>query len=144
MAKFGLLLVFFVITISAAAVFAHSEKNFTETKTLVDSNIPCSNLSEDKLELIGEYYMEQMHPGEAHEILDRALGGEGSESLRQAHISIARHIYCGQMMGMGRGMMGYGNFNSRSYGIITRISVWKRNLFRKVGSGVYAEHGLKL
>jgi len=55
-----------------------------------------------------------MHPGEAHEMMDQMMGGEGSESLKQAHINIARRIYCnenvGGMMGgnmmAGRGMMG--------------------------------------
>ncbi len=95
-------------------VVAQEEHDFTEAKQLVDSKISCDDLTNEQLESIGDYYMEQMHPGEAHEYMDRMMGGEGSESLKQVHINIARRIYCnenvGGMMGggmmMGRGMMG--------------------------------------
>ena len=54
--------------------------------------------------------MEQMHPGEQHELMDKMMGGEGSESLRQAHIFMARRWYCGDAVGMGMmGMMMGGN-----------------------------------
>ncbi len=90
-------------------VFAH-EHNFTETKELIDSGISCNELTDEQLESIGDYYMEQMHPGEAHEIMDNMMGGEGSESLKQVHINMAKSIYCNDDVGgmMGGGMMGGG------------------------------------
>ncbi len=95
-------------------VVAQENHDFTEAKQLIDSKISCDKLTNKQLEKIGDYYMEQMHPGEAHEYMDRMMGGEGSESLKQVHINMARRIYCneniGGMMGggmmMGRGMMG--------------------------------------
>jgi len=68
----------------------------------------CDKLSNEQLEAIGDYYMEQMHPGEAHEIMDNMMGGEGSESLKQVHINMARRIYCNENIYIGYGMMGSG------------------------------------
>ena len=91
---------------TAVSVFAHSEKNFTDTKKLIDSGVPCSNLTDDKLESIGEYYMEQMHPGEAHEFMHQRMGlVEGSEAEEKYHINLAKTMYCGEL---GSGMMDMG------------------------------------
>lgn len=98
----------FVLLLNLALVSAHAH-DFTEAKQLIESGVSCEDLTEEQLEEIGEYYMEQMHPGEAHEAMDEMMGGEGSESLRQMHINMARRLYCdenvGGMMGSG-GMMG--------------------------------------
>src|SRR3989339_2259188 len=102
-----------------SSVLAQEEHDFTETKRLIDSGISCNNLTNEQLEEMGDYYMEQMHPGEAHEIMDKMMGGEGSESLKQTHIQMAKGIYCnedinGMMSGgmmnmmMGNNMMGSG------------------------------------
>ncbi len=112
MKKLILIIGLFVILFSFV-VMAQEEHDFTEAKQLVDSGVSCDNLTNEQLEMIGDYYMEQMHPGEAHEYMDEMMGGEGSVSLKQAHINIAKRIYCnenvyGMMNGgiMGRGMMG--------------------------------------
>src|SRR3989338_8346196 len=90
--------------------FAAAAEDFSEGRQLVESKADCSTLSDSQLEAIGEYLMEQMHPGAAHERMDAMMGGEGSESLRNAHIQMAQVIYCGRtdvsltyggMMGMG-------------------------------------------
>jgi|SRR3989344_6464381 len=102
------------------------EHDFAETKQLIDSGMSCDKLTDEQLEAIGDYYMEQMHPGEAHEIMDNLMGGEGSASLKQVHIAMARRLYCNDNLYvgygmMGRGMMGnypigYGNYGYTSYG----------------------------
>ena len=94
------------------------EHNFAETRQLIDSGIGCDELTDGQLEAMGDYYMEQMHPGEAHEIMDKMMGGEGSDSLRGVHINMAKRLYCnediggmvdsGSMMGMAPMMMGGG------------------------------------
>ena len=116
----AILFVFFVMLASIAYA-----DNFDEAIRLVQSNVPCSSLTDDQLELLGDYYMEQMHPGNLHEIMDERMGGEGSATLRQVHINIARSFYCGQSGAMpvsmmnvmmnraGGGMMGY---NMMGYG----------------------------
>ena len=97
-----------ILLFSISFVFADAE-DFTEAKKLIDAKTPCSSLNEKQLEIIGDYLMEQIHPGEAHELMDRMMGGEGSESLRLMHIAMAKRLYCNDISGMANyGMMGYG------------------------------------
>jgi len=107
---FAVLAIFLLINLANAyATISDSEKNNAES--IISSKIGCDKLIDEQLEAIGDYYMEQMHPGEAHEMMDKMMGGEGSESLRQVHINMAKTIYCGEssgMMGSG-GMMGMMN-----------------------------------
>ena len=107
MKKIITLSLLFIVLFSILAT-AQEEHDFTEAKILIDSKISCDNLADEQLESIGDYYMEQMHPGEAHEYMDRMMGGEGSESLKQVHINLAKRIYCNENVGgmMGAGMMG--------------------------------------
>jgi len=110
MRKIGLILLILVFT--SISVYAHAEDNFSDTKQIIDSNVSCSDLSNDQLEEIGEYYMEQMHPGEAHELMHKMMGlTEGSETEKQFHVNIAKTMYCGEggMMGGSGGMMGMMN-----------------------------------
>src|SRR3989338_4066849 len=126
-----------IFTAAFPIVLAH-ERNFTEATELIDSGASCEQLTDEQLEAVGDYYMEQMHPGEAHEVMDERMGGEGSESLKQMHIAIAKRLYCNDISGManygmmdmmmgggmmsmamGSGMMGnfgYGMMGNSSYG----------------------------
>ncbi len=99
-----LLFTIVVLLLSMSIVYAH-EHNSEEAKQLIDSEVDCDELSNEQLESVGEYYMEQMHPGEAHELMDDMMGGEGSDSLKQMHIQMARRLYCNEDVG---GMMGLG------------------------------------
>ncbi len=103
MKKIIILLSVFVIVIASS----YGAEDFSKAKQIIDAKTPCSQLAEAQLEEIGDYYMEQMHPGEAHEVMDNMMGGEGSESLRQMHIAIAKRLYCNDISGMANyGMMG--------------------------------------
>ena len=84
------------------------DSEIEEGKKLVESKTSCDTLSHEQLEAMGEYYMEQMHPGEAHELMDNMMGGEGSASLKQVHINMARRLYCNDNVYIGYGMMGSG------------------------------------
>ncbi len=114
MEKINNLFGFLVIGILLSLTFVLAEVGHTseieEGEALIQSGIDCDELSDEQREAIGEYYMEQMHPGEEHEAMDGMMGGEGSESLRSMHIQMARSRYCdeGSMMGMrgSGGMMG--------------------------------------
>src|SRR3989338_9381974 len=110
MRKIPLLLL--ALLVSAFPVLVHGEEDFTEAESIIEQKVPCENLSDDQLEKLGDYYMEQMHPGEAHELMDERMGGEGSESLKQMHISMGQRFYCGTAGNysgmMGSGMMEYG------------------------------------
>src|SRR3989338_2674554 len=105
MKKIFAILIFSILLLNINLIFAH-EHNFDETKQLIDSGISCNSLTDEQLESIGDYYMEQMHPGEAHEMMDQMMGGEGSDSLKQVHIQMAKRLYCNEDVG---GMMGGGN-----------------------------------
>jgi len=107
MKKIFTILIFGMLLLSVSLVFAH-EHDFNETKQIIDSGISCDKLTDEQLESIGDYYMEQMHPGEAHKMMDQMMGGEGSESLRQVHINMAKRLYCNEDIG---GMMGGGMMN---------------------------------
>ncbi len=102
---FGILLLLNIGLVAANGEHSH-ESEIEEGRELVGSEVSCDELTAEQLEVIGEYYMEQMHPGEAHEAMDEMMGGKGSESLRNMHIQMARNMYCGE--GMGGGMMGSG------------------------------------
>src|SRR3989344_5912975 len=96
-----------VLLLNIGIPSAH-EHNFDETKQLINLGISCDKLTDEQLESIGDYYMEQMHPGEAHEMTNQMMGGEGSESLSQVHINMAKRLYCNEDVG---GMMGGGMMN---------------------------------
>lgn len=100
------LLLYFLILVFSIG-FVYSAEDLTEAKKLIDAKTPCSSLDESQLEVIGNYLMEKIHPGEAHEIMDKMMGGEGSESLRLMHIAMAKRLYCNDTTA-NYGMMGYG------------------------------------
>lgn len=107
---------FFVIVIlllSMGLVNAVSQEELNEAKELIDSKVSCDKLTDEQLEIIGEYYMEQMMPGESHERAHEMMGFEDNhEAEEQFHINMARGFYCGEggfsSGRIGRGMMGGG------------------------------------
>ncbi|MDO8460013.1 MAG: hypothetical protein Q7S74_02810 [Nanoarchaeota archaeon] len=114
--------VLFIMFLAVATLVSADE--FDYARTLIQNKIPCNQLNESQLEQIGDYFMEQMHPGELHKVMEERLGGEGSESLRQAHINMGKIFYCGEsgtmysgmvnvMMGRSYGMIGGGMMNGR-------------------------------
>lgn len=100
-----------VLLAGIGTVIAHGD--FSEAENLIDSNLSCSELSDGQLEEIGDYYMEQMHPGEAHEIMHKMMGGHDSLITKEMHISMAKAGYCGES---GQGMMGGGMMNMMGSG----------------------------
>lgn len=87
------------------------------------AQVDCSKVTDDQFEKLGDAYMGVMLPNEQqHEAMDNMMGGEGSVSLRQAHINMGRSylgcwsdynsgpIYMPMMGGFG-GMMNGGNFS---------------------------------
>src|SRR3989338_4146845 len=124
-----------MVTLAAFLALGQEEDVFAQVEDMIQNKIPCAELNDTQLEIIGDYYMEQMHPGAWHEWMDQRLGGEGSAQLQQVHLALAQSFYCGErqllsvdMMNtmMGRtGMMGgmmtmmgynYGMMGSFGYG----------------------------
>lgn len=96
--------------VAALPAMATGVSGREEAKNLIDQKIKCSELSPDQLEKIGDYYMELMAPGQGHEVMDQMMGDQGSDSLRQMHILMARRWYCGDQVGMGMMGMMVGNY----------------------------------
>ena len=125
-------------------VFADAEE-FAEAKKIIDAKTPCSKLTENQLEIIGDYLMEQMHPGQAHELMDKMMGGEDSESLRLMHIAMAKRLYCNDISDavnygmMGYGMMGTGYGKGTNYGGMMNM-MWGNNF----GYGMMGNYGYGL
>ena len=82
--KEKILIVLCVVLLAGALIFgadkvsAHSDAEFAAAESIISHNTPCSELNDTQLEMIGDYYMEQIHPGEQHEYMDAMMGGEGS------------------------------------------------------------------
>src|SRR3989344_8910960 len=116
-AIFGLSTLIIVALILIPLAAAQAGEDFSEAQALIEQKVPCNQLSFEQLEKIGEYYMEQMHPGESHELMHEMMGlEEGSEAEKQFHINMAKRLYCneggtsgsGGVNMMGSGMMGGG------------------------------------
>lgn len=103
--KFILFVFVFLILLNVNFISAHGEDTFAEAEEIIQQKISCDELTEEQLEILGDYYMEQMHPGEQHEVMDKMMGGEGSESLKQVHINMALSFYCGEHDAMSAGIM---------------------------------------
>lgn len=98
-----------LLNLSLAGAITQQEAN--EAKSLIDSKANCKSLSDSQFEIIGEYYMEQMHKGESHELMHQMMGmKEGSEIEEQFHINLAKAMYCGEKNALG-GMMNGGMMN---------------------------------
>ena len=121
------------LLLNLGLVNAITQQEIKEAKSLIDSKADCKSLSEPQLEIIGEYYMEQMHPGESHELMHKMMGiKEGSEAEKQLHINMAKTMYCNEdagVMGAGTmsggmmsmmmgGNMGYGMMENQGYGFV--------------------------
>src|SRR3989338_1880857 len=102
-----------ILLLNLGLVSAINQQEINTAKSLIDSKTSCKSLSDSQLEIMGEYYMEQMHPGESHELMHQMMGlKEGSEDEEQFHINMAKAIYCGEENAFGSGgMMGGGMMN---------------------------------
>ncbi len=83
-----------------------------------DQNINCDMVTDDQYRELGEAWMDVMIPDPAqHRMMDRMMGGPGSQSLADAHKlmgmrylgCISDETYYGTMPGMTKGYYGMGN-----------------------------------
>lgn len=124
-----LTLLVIAIVLSMSLIAAHEGEDFEKAKEIISKGTPCSELTDDDLEHIGDYYMEQMHPGEAHELMDEMMGGEGSAELKQMHVLMAKRIYCKEDVTVGSGMMNKGGMmtmmgTNYGYGMMGSSGWW--------------------
>lgn len=104
-------------------------QNIFQSQNVSDrSQVECNKVTDAQFEELGDAYMEVMIGNEAqHEVMDEMMGGEGSASLRQAHINMGRSylgcwsdynagpVFMPMMYGGWGGMMGNGYSNQSSY-----------------------------
>lgn len=110
------------VSLVSAHHIEHNEIDYNKVKQLMDSNAECDKLTDEQLEEIGEYYMEQMHPGPAHDMMADMMGLHTSDKIHdEFHINLAKTLYCGDkrympaMMGsMQHDMMSGGMMNMGS------------------------------
>lgn len=113
---------------------------------------------------LGDAVMELQHPGKAHEVMDRMMGGEGSVPLRQMHISMGkaylsyenvydpgmmsyrhnnRSLKGGELAMMGYGsMMGFG-FDSGMYLLLSTVTWIALIVFLIAGSFYFIKQARK-
>ena len=106
-----------ILLLNLSLVSAITQQEINEAKSLIDSKADCKSLSNSQLEMMGEYYMEQMHPGESHELMHQMMGlKEGSEAEEQFHINMAKALYCGETNAFGSGGMMSGSMMNMMMG----------------------------
>ncbi|MBS3165134.1 hypothetical protein J4439_06920 [Candidatus Woesearchaeota archaeon] len=110
----------------AYAASTDESDEIEEGRRLVESGVSCSSLDDEELEAIGEYLMEQMHPGASHEAMHRMMGiGDGTEAHKLFHVRIAQMHYCGgagESDRSARGMMSGGMMQSGMGGMMGNLA----------------------
>ena len=51
------ILYFLIALLSVGIAFSHGEEELADAKQIIENKVPCSELTEEQLEHIGEYYM---------------------------------------------------------------------------------------
>ncbi len=104
------ILILFMLSLIPVAGAQSEQENFSQAQAIINQRVPYDQLTDDQFALLGDYFMELM-AGSNHEYMDQMMGGEGSASLRQAHINMGMRFYQ-EYLDTGQiqqgGMMGYG------------------------------------
>ncbi len=139
--------IIFALAFSINSVLADSQSDHQNEinvgKALVETKVDCNKLTDEQFEAIGEYLMEQMHPGESHEAMHQMMGmKEGTKYHKNLHINMAKKMYCNQnsmmdsgelmgtmpMMNMIGNMMNWSNWGFGMgwswFGRIFMLSFW--------------------
>lgn len=126
----NLVVICFLLVFSIIVVSAHSGENgnvqvddvvkeILQKQNIKDiKDLDCNKVSDEDFERLGEAVMSYMHPDEKeHSAMDEMMGGEGSESLRQAHIAMGkRFLGCNNLPGF-MGMMHWMMMGRDAYGL---------------------------
>lgn len=115
--------------------FAHAGHgdvlNSVEFKRAIVEDKKCDEIEEGEFEQLGEKIMSFMHPDQDdHNFMDKMMGGEGSESLKQMHISMGkRHLDCYDGSLSSGNMMRFNNTMPMMFGGMMGSSLWVGSAF---------------
>jgi len=102
--------------LSVAAVL---QEILTEQQVSTVQSLDCQKVTDDQFEKLGDAVMEQIHPGEQHELMDQMMGGEGSESLKLMHIQMGQnYLGCNNYHNNPDGIMGSGMMTGGMMGMM--------------------------
>lgn len=77
--------------LSSAEIGAAMRDIFKAQNISDQSNVDCSKVTDGEFEKLGDAYMGLMLTNqEQHDAMEKVMGGEGSDSLRQAHVNMGR------------------------------------------------------
>ncbi len=105
---------------SSPAISASLQAIYTSQAISDQSKVDCSKVSDGEFETLGDAVMGYGITEQRHTAMENMMGGEGSATLKQAHITMGRsYLGCWANYKAGpMSMMGYslGNSSSASYG----------------------------
>ncbi len=121
------LILLMILVFGIILIGAHTEEHFAKAEEIIKQEIPCEELTDEQLEIIGDYLMELMHPGEAHELMHDMMGGEDSETVKLMHINMAEMMYCNEGQGMNN-MMNMMSNGMMSGGMMPMMNMMSGNM----------------
>ncbi|EKE14888.1 MAG: hypothetical protein ACD_12C00254G0001, partial [uncultured bacterium] len=129
-----------ILVFSPLLVKADIEKSPNEILNEIQSsqnvtkieNIDCAEVTDSQFEELGDAYMEVIHPGENHELMDQMMGGEDSDSLKAMHTLMGKnYLNCDNRTSGTYGMMGsnmMGGMMGSAGSMMSMMSGWNNSI----------------